>query len=123
MTYEYEDHFLELGTGGISLKVSDNGNGAKEIKGTKLLDIIKKSISYEKALNRIGKFGRDFKIVDAFASRDGFKKSHLKLENEAELDAHLQGIKEWIELRYPEVTSLDWKLLDDPEHDCSKDFL
>ena len=118
--YEYEDHFLELGTGGVSLKASDNGNGAKEIKGSRLLDIIKKSISYERALNRIGKFGRDFKIVDAFASRDGFKKSHLKSENETELDTHLQGIKEWIEARYPEVSSLDWKLLDDPEHNCSK---
>ncbi|GJM15679.1 MAG: DNA gyrase subunit B [Thermodesulfobacteriota bacterium] len=118
--YEYEDHFLELGTGGVSLKASDNGNGVKEIKGAKLLDIIKKSIAYERALGRIGKFGRDIKIVDAFASRDGFKKSHLKSENEAEFEAHLQGIKEWIEARYPDVASLDWKLLDDPEHNCSK---
>ena len=118
--YEYEDHFLELGTGGVSLKASDNGNGVKEIKGARLLDIIKKSISYERALNRIGKYGRDYKLVDAFASRDGFKKSHLKPEKEAEFEAHLQGIKEWIEARYPEVSSLDWKLLDDPEHNCSK---
>lgn len=118
--YEYEDHFLELGTGGISLNVSQNGSGAKEIKGSRLLDIIKKSIAYERALARIGKFGRDVKIVDAFASREGFKKGHLKSDKEAELDAHLQGIKEWIQNRYPEVVSLDWKLLDDPEHDCSK---
>ena len=118
--YEYEDHFLEIGTGGVSLKASDNGNGVKEIKGARLLDIIKKSISYERALARVGKYSRDFKIVDAFASRNGFKKSHLKPENEAEFDTHLQGIKEWIEARYPEVSSLDWKLLDDPEHNCSK---
>jgi len=118
--HEYEDYFLELGTDGILLKASDNGNGVKEIKGARLLDIIKKSIAYERALARIGKFGRDFKIVDAFASRVGFKKSHLKSENEAELDAHLQAIKTWIEARYPDVSSLDWKLLDDPEHDCSK---
>ncbi len=119
--YEYEDYFLELGTGGVSIKASENGNGVKEIKGARLLDIIKKSITYERALERIGKFGRDYKIVDAFASRDGFKKSHLKTENGADLDAHLQAIKEWIEARYPEnVVSLDWKLLDDPEHDCSK---
>ncbi len=118
--YEYEDHFLELGTGGISLKISPNGSGAKEIKGSKLLDIIKKSISYEKALTRIGKHGRDFRVVDAFASRDGFKKSHLKAENETEFDNHLEAIKGYIESRYPEVAGLDWKLLDDPEHDCSK---
>ncbi|MEM7009268.1 MAG: DNA gyrase subunit B, partial [Thermodesulfobacteriota bacterium] len=68
----------------------------------------------------IGKFGRDMRIVDAFASREGFKKSHLKTENETEFEAHLKAIKEWIESRYPEVVGLDWKLLDDPEHDCSK---
>ncbi|MCH7569496.1 MAG: DNA gyrase subunit B, partial [Deltaproteobacteria bacterium] len=118
--HEYEDHFLELGTGGVSLKISDNGSGAKEIKGSRLLDIIKKSISYEKALNRIGKFGRDLRIVDAFASREGFRKSHLKLEKESELEAHLKGIKEWIETRYPEVNSLDWKLPEDLEHNSSK---
>jgi DNA gyrase subunit B len=119
--YEYEDYFLELGTGGVSIKASENGNGVKEIKGARLLDIVKKSIAYERALERIGKFGRDYKIVDAFASRDSFKKSNLKTENGSELDAHLQGIKEWIEARYPDdVASLDWKLLDDPEHDCSK---
>ena len=119
--HEYEDYFLELGTGGVSIKASENGNGVKEIKGARLLDIIKKSIAYERALERIGKFGRDYKIVDAFASRDGFKKSHLKTENGAELDAHLKAIKEWIEARYrDDVVSLDWKLLDDPEHDCSK---
>jgi DNA gyrase subunit B len=117
---EYDDHFLEIGTDGVSLNISDNGNGAKEIKGSRLLDIIKKSISYEKALNRIGKFGRDLRIIDAFASREGFRKSHLKYDNESELEAHLQGIKEWIETRYPEVTSLDWKLLEDPEHNSSK---
>ncbi len=118
--HEYEDHFLELGTGGVSLKISDNGSGAKEIKGSRLLDIIKKSISYEKALIRIGKFGRDLRIVDAFASREGFRKSHLKLEKESELEAHLKGIKEWIETRYPEVNSLDWKLPEDLEHNSSK---
>lgn len=117
---EYMDHFLDLGANGISLKTSDKASGDKEIKGARLLDIVKKSISYERSLARIAKFGRDFKIVDAFASRDGFKKSHLKPENEAEFEAHLQGIKEWIETRYPEVSSLDWKLLDDIEHNCSK---
>ena len=44
----------------------------------------------------------------------------MKLEKESELEAHLKGIKEWIETRYPEVNSLDWKLPDDPEHNSSK---
>jgi DNA gyrase subunit B len=69
----YEDYFLDHGTNGIVLNVSANGNGTKEIKGAKLTDIIRKSISYAKALERIGKWGRDMRIVDAFASREGSK--------------------------------------------------
>jgi len=118
--HEYEDYFLNHGTEGIVLNVSPNGNGTKEIKGSRLFDIIKKSISYGKALERIGKWGRDMRIVDAFASRDGIKKGQLKTDKSEELDAHLQAIKEWLEKRHPEITGLDWQLLDDPEHDASK---
>ncbi|HEX9830535.1 MAG TPA: DNA gyrase subunit B, partial [Thermodesulfobacteriota bacterium] len=57
---------------------------------------------------------------DAYASRPGFRKSYLKVENEAELDAHLREIKKWIEKHYSEVISLDWKLEEDEEHNCSK---
>jgi DNA gyrase subunit B len=116
----YEDYFLEHGTNGIVLNVSANGNGTKEIKGTRLFDIIKKSISYAKALERIGKWGRDMRIVDAFASREGIKKGSLKTDKSVELDGHLQGIKDWIEARHPEITGLDWQIHDDPEHEASK---
>jgi DNA gyrase subunit B len=116
----YEDYFLEHGTNGIILNVSANGNGTREIKGARLFDIIKKSISYGKALEKIGKWGRDMRIVDAFASREGVKKGHLKTDKSVELDAHLQGIKAWIEARHPEITGLDWQIHDDPEHEASK---
>ncbi len=116
----YEDYFLEHGTNGIVLNVSANGNGTKEIKGARLFDIIKKSISYAKALERIGKWGRDMRIVDAFASREGIKKGHLKTDKSVELDAHLLEIKDWIEARHPEITGLDWQIHDDPEHEASK---
>ncbi|MEQ9617626.1 MAG: DNA topoisomerase (ATP-hydrolyzing) subunit B [Deltaproteobacteria bacterium] len=118
----YEDYFLERGTDGVTMSVSENGNGSREIKGTRLLDVIKKSISYGKALDRIARWGRDRRIVDAFASREGFRKSNLQIGNEAELDTHLQAIKERIESRHPEVTGLDWELQDDPEHGSSKIF-
>ncbi len=118
--HEYEDYFLNHGTEGIVLNVTPNGNGSKEIKGARLFDIIKKSISYGKALERIGKWGRDMRIVDAFASREGIRKGHLKTDKSEELDAHLQAIKEWLETRHPEITGLDWQLLDDPEHEASK---
>ncbi|MFI5323807.1 MAG: DNA topoisomerase (ATP-hydrolyzing) subunit B, partial [Thermodesulfobacteriota bacterium] len=118
--HEYESYFLERGTDGIVLNVSPNGNGTKGIKGVRLFDIIKKSISYGKALERIGKWGRDMRIVDAFASREGLRKGHLKVDKADELDVHLQAIKEWVETRHPEIFGLDWQLLDDPEHDASK---
>lgn len=118
--HQYEDYFLQHGTDGIALNVSPDGNGTKEIKGARLFDIIKKSISYGKALERIGKWGRDMRIVDAFASREGFRKGNLKPDKSEELDAHLLAVKEWIESRHPEIIGLDWQLLDDPEHGSSK---
>jgi DNA gyrase subunit B len=117
---EYENYFLELGTGGVVLNVSENGNGTKDIKGARLLDVIKKSVSYGKALERIGKWGRDIRIVDAFASREGFRKTHLRAGNESELDDHLSAIKERIEQRFEDITYFDWDLRDDQEHNSSK---
>ncbi len=117
--YEYEDYFLELGTDGLILNAG-NGNGTRELKGARLLDIIKKSIAYGKALERVSKWGRDIRVVDAFASREQFRKSHLKLGNESELDTQLGEIKKWITERFDEVGSLDWKLIEDPEHNSSR---
>jgi DNA gyrase subunit B len=116
----YEDYFLEHGMDGVELRVSPYGNGVKEIKGARLFDIIKKSISYGKALERVGKWGRDMRIVDAFASREGFRKGYLKVDRADELDAHLRAIKEWLETRHPEIAGLDWQLLEDAEHDASR---
>jgi DNA gyrase subunit B len=116
---EFEDYLLQIGTEGVSLGVSENGT-VREIKGNRLLEIIKKSISYGKILERLGKWGRDIRIVDAFARRKGFRKTNLKVGNESELDLHLKEIKEWIEKRYPEMQSLDWGLSEDEEHNASR---
>jgi DNA gyrase subunit B len=116
---EFEDYLLQIGTEGVSLRVDENGH-VKEIKGNRLLEIIKKSISYGKILERLGKWGRDRRIVDAFSRRKGFRKTNLKVGNESELDLHLKDIKEWIEKRYPEIHSLDWELSEDEEHNASR---
>ena len=116
---DYEDYLLQLGTEGVEIPLALNGD-SKNIKGSRLVDIIKKSILYGKSLERIGRWGRDPKIVDAFASRAEFKKGHLKLENEAELDKHLKKIKDWTESNYPEIEDLDWKLDEDTEHNSCK---
>ncbi len=117
--HTFENYLLEIGTEGLVLKVNRNEQPG-EIKGNRLLDIIRKSTSYEKILERVGKWGRDTKIVDAFASRPGFRKSYLKIENETELDSHLQEIKKWIAKHNAEIISLDWSLEEDEEHNCSK---
>jgi DNA gyrase subunit B len=116
---EFESYLLQIGTEGVTLKVNREGE-LKEIKGDRLLDIIQKSIYYGKILERLGRWGRDTRIVDAFASRSSFRKSHLKVGNESELDDHLEGIKRWIEKRYPEILALDWDLEEDEEHNCSR---
>jgi DNA gyrase subunit B len=115
----FENYLLEIGTEGVVLRVNGDGE-SKEIKGSRLLEIIRKSISYGKILERTGRSGRDTRIVEAFASRDTFRKSHLKIGNEAELDIHLREIKGWIERRYPEISALDWDLDEDEEHNCSR---
>jgi DNA gyrase subunit B len=125
--HEFENYLLQIGTEGVGLKVNREGEFKETggelyriIKGDKLLDTIKKSISYGKILERLGRWGRDTRIVDAFANRDGFRKSHLKVENELELDEHLRGIKRWIEKRYPEISAIDWNLEEDEEYNCSR---
>lgn len=115
--HEFENYLLQIGIDGVSLKVNREGE-SKEIKGDRLLEIIKKSISYGRILERLGRWGRDPRIVDAFVNRDGFRKSYLKIENESELDEHLKGIKRWIEKRYPEIWAIDWNLEEDEEHNC-----
>jgi DNA gyrase subunit B len=114
---EFEDYLLQIGTEGVSIRASENGT-VREIKGSRLLEIIKKSISYGKILERLGKWGRDRRIVDAFARRKGFRKTNLKVGNESELDSHLKEVKEFIEKRYPEIQSLDWGLSEDEEHNA-----
>ncbi len=117
--FEFEDYLLQIGTEGVSIRAGENGT-VREIKGSRLLEIIKKSISYGKILERLGKWGRDRRIVDAFARRKGFRKTNLKVGNESELDLHLKEIKEFIEKRYPEIQSLDWGLSEDEEHNASR---
>ena len=115
---EYEDYLLQLGGDNIEVKVK-NGKEHKSIKGARLIDVIKKSISYEKSLNRIAKWGRDKKIADAFATFD-FKKRYLKVDNESDLDGYLQKIKKWLAENYEEVVDLDWILEEDSEHNSNK---
>lgn len=115
--HEFENYLLQIGIDGVSLKVNREGE-SREIKGDRLLEIIKKSISYGRILERLGRWGRDPRIVDAFASREGFRKSYLKIENESELDEHLKGIKRWIEKHYPQIMAIDWNLEEDEEHNC-----
>jgi DNA gyrase subunit B len=117
--HEFDNYLLQIGIEGVVMKVNRNG-GFKEIKGDRLLDTIIKSISYGKILERLGRWGRDTRIVDAFANRDSFRKSHLKIGSESELDEHLKGIKKWIEKRYADISALDWDLEEDEEHNCSR---
>lgn len=115
----FEVYLLKIGVDGVVLKVAHEGD-LKEVKGNSLFEVIRKSVSYGKILDRVGRWGRDKRIVDAFASKDSFKKSHLKIENESELDHQLKEIKKWVEKRYPEISAIDWRLEEDEEHNSSK---
>lgn len=116
---EYEDYLLHLGIEGLEVEQFPNGS-SKGIKGNRLVDIIKKSILYNRLLEKIERRGWNAKIVDAFANRIDFKKKHLKLDSESELDPHLEGIKDWIASSCPEVEDIDWKLEEDSEHNSSR---
>lgn len=116
---EYEDYLLHLGVDGLEITSSLNGS-SKGIKGNRLIDIIKKSIIYSKLLEKIERRGWDAKIVDAFANRSDFRKKHLKLENESELDVHLVEIKNWIKSNYSSIEDIDWTLGEDAEHNSSR---
>jgi len=116
---EFEDHILNLGNDTVILNVKSNSED-KEIKGVRLIELLKKSTAYDNMLSRVSKLGgKDARILDAFASANGFRKSYLKFGNEQELDSHLVKVKEWIVKRYPEITELDWELHEDQEHSSS----
>jgi len=116
---EFEDYLLENGIDKVTIVVGD-GNGGREVKGARLMDLVRKSIAYQKALDRLWRLGWDPRIVDAFAHLRNLRKSHLKFGNEAQLDEHLLAVKRWITERYPEVESLDWVLEEDEEHNSSR---
>jgi len=118
-TPEFENHILNIGNESITLNIKSNGE-IKDIKGARLLEIIKKSTNYDNFLSRLSKLGRDSRILDAFASATGFRKSLLKFENKDQLDIHLQKVKEWMIKIHSEITDLDWELQKDLEHNCSK---
>ncbi len=119
---EFVDYMLQLGTDGISVPISKKSGDDKEIKGNKLIEVIKKSLSYGKSLQRISRWGKDPKIVDAIANQPDFKKGHLKLENQATLDKHLKNIKSWIDSNYTDVVDLEWQLQEDSEYNSNKIF-
>ncbi|MGQ0793687.1 MAG: DNA topoisomerase (ATP-hydrolyzing) subunit B [Deltaproteobacteria bacterium] len=112
---EFESVLFDIGTEGVSIRVNREQE-SREIKAARLVEVIKKYISYEKTLDNLRRLGRDSRIIDAFAAREGFRKSHLKVVNEAELENHLIEIKAWIERHYPQISNLDWILAEDEEH-------
>ncbi len=67
----------------------------------------------------MSRWGRNKGIVDGFARKTGFGKTDLKLGNEASLDTHLVGIREWLGENYPDIVDLDWKLGEDTEHNSN----
>ena len=117
--YEYEEFLVKLGVEGLEI-VSGGTNGyVKQIKGTKLFDLVQKAIRYGKLLDRMSRWGKNRGIVDGFARRTDFGKTDLKLGNEASLNTHLIGIREWLGENYPDIVDLVWKLGEDTEHNSN----
>lgn len=115
----FEDYLLQNGIDGLSVVLPSNGQ-KKDIKGNRLLELVKKSFLHDKILERIARHGGDARIVDAFANREGFRKTHLKIGHEAELDEHLSAIGSWIQDHSAGIVELDWTLEEDEEHASSK---
>ena len=119
---EYEEFLIQLGTEEIEILPGGeclNGH-KKEIRGAKLSELVRKAVRYGKILDRVSRWGKHRSIVDAFARQLDFRKSVLKKENDLALDAHLAGIKEWLERNDPALVDLDWNLGDDSEHNSSR---
>ena len=116
---EYEELLVKLGVEGLEIASGDSNGHARQIRGTKLFDIVQKAIRYGKLLDRMSRWGRNRGIVDGFARRTDFGKTNLKLGNEVSLDTHLVAIKQWLGENYPDIVDLDWKLGEDTEHNSN----
>ena len=117
--HEYEEFLVKLGVEGLEIASGGTNGYVKQIKGAKLFDLVQKAIRYGKLLDRMSRWGRNKGIVDGFARKTGFGKTDLKLGNEASLDTHLVGIREWLGENYPDIVDLDWKLGEDTEHNSN----
>lgn len=117
--YEYEEFLVKLGVEGLEIASGGTNGYVKQIRGTKLFDLVQKAIRYGKLLDRMSRWGKNRGIVDGFARRTDFGKTDLKLGNEASLDTHLIGIREWLGENYPDIVDLDWKLGEDTEHNSN----
>ena len=113
---EYEEFLIQLGVEDVGI-VSGGDNGhAREIRGQRLSELVKKAIRYGKLLDHVSRWGRNRSIVDAFARKLDFRRSYLKQGNESVLDAHLAEIREWLARNDPDMLDLDWTLGEDAEH-------
>ena len=117
--HEYEEFLVKLGVEGLEIASGGTNGYVKQIRGTKLFDLVQKAIRYGKLLDRMSRWGKNRGIVDGFARRTDFGKTDLKLGNEASLDIHLIGIREWLGENYPDIVDLDWKLGEDTEHNSN----
>ena len=117
--HEYEEFLVKLGVEDLEIASGGTNGYVKQIRGTKLFDLVQKAIRYGKLLDRMSRWGRNKGIVDGFARRTDFGKTDLKLGNETSLDTHLIGIREWLGENYPDIVDLDWKLGEDTEHNSN----
>ncbi len=112
---EYEQLLVKLGVEGLEIT---NGH-SKQIRGTRLFDLVQKAIRYGKLLDRISRWGRNRGIVDGFARRADLRKTDLRIGNEASLDTHLVAIKQWLAESCPDIVDLDWTFGEDMEHNSN----
>ncbi len=116
---EYEEFLVSLGVEDVEISYGGSNGHAKQIKGTRLFDLIQKAIRYGKLLDRMNRWGRNRGIVEGFVRRTDFGKTDLRMGNEPNLDVHLEEIKQWLGGSYPDIVDLDWKLVEDPEHNSN----
>ncbi|MBI4211985.1 MAG: DNA topoisomerase (ATP-hydrolyzing) subunit B [Deltaproteobacteria bacterium] len=107
-----EDFLIDLGTDDVKIKAKK-----KEIVGKELAKLTKQLIRYDQQLQIIQR-RRDPRIVDAVVATGALTPKMLA-EKKGKIDAALDDVAAYLNVRYPELLDFSVEVIEDPEHETS----
>jgi len=111
--FALEEYLLTTGAGSLNLICLET---QKNLTGSRLFELTKKILHYEKLLKQMERKRKAKNVLDAFIQSPGFDLETLK--EEETLQQAIKRVKDFIYTFYPEITPVEFELQKDAEHNC-----